>query len=76
MIIASCHCTASQNPDLHHPHCTAVAEPQILNQTQLTAESEYIIARLTDTIARDIVFRKEDLGNPLFPSLAAHFDPA
>ena len=72
MTLPSCHCPASQNPGPHHLHCLAVAEPQPLNQTQLTAESDY----LTDNIAGDIVFRKDDLGNPLFPNLAAHFDPA
>ena len=76
MILPSCHCTAIQNPSPHHPHCLAVAEPQPLNETQITAESDYFIDRLTDNTARDIVFRKDDLGKPLFPNLAAHFDPA
>ena len=76
MIIASCRCTASQNPGPHHPYCPTVAEPQPLNQTQLTAESDYIIDHLSHNIARGIVFRKNADGSPLFPYLAAHFDPA
>ena len=67
MIVPSCHCIASQHPGPHHPNRLAVAEPQPLNQTQLAAASAHIIDRLTDNTARDIVFRKDDLGNASLP---------
>ena len=76
MIIPTCRCNYAAITGTHHPHCPAVAEPQPMNHTQASAQHAYTQHFVSNIVARDIVFRKDDLGNPLFPNLAAHFDPA
>lgn len=70
MIIPTCHGKTQDDSGLHHPYCPTVAEPQPLNDTQITAENSYVENYVSTVAARDIVFRKDVDGSPLFPNLA------
>lgn len=74
MIIPNCRCQPQHHDNLHHPQCPAVAEPMPLNDTQLNAEAAYLGAFLAPYVAAEILSRKDDAGNPLFPLLSTHIN--
>lgn len=74
MILPNCRCTPQNHANLHHPYCPAVAEPMPLNDTQLQAGSDYVGHFVSHYVAAEILSRKGEHGNPMFPMLSQHID--
>ena len=74
MILPTCRCQPQNHANLHHPYCPSAAEPMPLNDTQLQAEAAYVGRFVAPYVVADILSRKDEHGNPLFPLLSQHLD--
>ena len=72
MLLPNCRCCPQNHGGIHHPHCPTVVEPMLLNDTQLQAESNYIGNFVSQHITAEILSRKDQDGNPIFPLLSQH----